>query len=155
MNLLQENVHSCNVYNTEATEEDYLRSRTVGWVLFPPGSKDRAISEITSHFRNPSQQQVTTIQERADFINSLNPQQFIIGQGMNGKYFGAKFKDDLVVFENIEYGNAIYILFDNWEQLSRMSRIDIIQRHQKDFIRLPHRKGWENTLKHNLQRWRS
>lgn len=155
INLLQENVFSCGVFDANATEDDYIRSRTVGWQLFPPGKKDQVVAELKSHFRNVTPEQATKIQARADYIESLHPLQYIVGQGMNSRYFGAKFKDDLVVFENIEYGNAIYILFDNWEQLSKMSRIDIIQRHQKDFIRLVHRKGWEQTLKHNLDRWRS
>lgn len=71
---------------------------------------------------------------------------------MNRRYFGAQFSDNLVVFENIEYGNAIYILFDNWAEISQMSRIDILQRKEKDFIRLPHRKNWERVLKHNLDK---
>lgn len=71
---------------------------------------------------------------------------------MNRRYFGAQFSDNLVVFENIEYGNAIYIPFDNWAEISQMSRIDILQRKEKDFIRLPHRKNWERVLKHNIQK---
>ena len=70
------------------------------------------------------------------------------------RYIGAKFKDNLVVFENIEYGNAIYILFDNWMEISKMSRIEILQRKEKDFIRLPHRKNWEQVLRHNLDKLR-
>ena len=73
---------------------------------------------------------------------------------MNRRYFGAKFKDNLVVFENIEYGNAIYILFDNWMEISKMSRIEILQRKEKDFIRLPNRKNWEQVLRHNLDKLR-
>ena len=44
--------------------------------------------------------------------------------GMNSHYFGAKFGENIVVFENMDYGNAIYILSDNWEEISKMSRID-------------------------------
>lgn len=58
------------------------------------------------------------------------------------------------MFENIEYGNAIYILFDNWMEISKMSRIEILQRKEKDFIRLPHRKNWEQVLRHNLDKLR-
>ena len=69
---------------------------------------------------------------------------------MNSRYFGAKFGDNIVVFENIDYGNALYILFDNWQEISQMSRIDILKRHEKDYFRIIHKNGWFSKLKHYI-----
>ena len=51
---------------------------------------------------------------------------------------------------NLDYGNALYILFDNWQEISQMSRIDILKRHERDFIRIIHKDGWEKALKRKL-----
>ena len=73
---------------------------------------------------------------------------------MNSHYFGAKFGDNIVAFKSIDYGNAIYILFDNWQEISKMSRIDILKRHEHDFVRIIHKKGWEKTLKRQIEELR-
>ena len=152
INLLQENVLSCNVYDAMTTREDYLLTRQVGWEIFPTGSLERIITCTRSHVGELAKAVETKIQHHYEFLASLNPKNFIVGSGLNRRYFGAQFSDNLVVFENIEYGNAIYILFDNWAEISQMSRVDILQRKSKDFIRLLHRKNWERVLKHNIDK---
>ena len=92
------------------------------------------------------------IEDRANFISTLKPIEYFVGTGMNSKYFGAKFADDLVAFENVDYGNAIYILFGNWEELSKKSRTEILQRPDKDFIRIPHTRYWKLNLRSALKR---
>ena len=152
INLLQENTFACNVFDANTTREEFLLTRQVGWEIFPAGSLERIVAQTKSNVGELTQLVETKIRHRYEFLASLNPKNFIVGSGMNRRYFGAQFSDNLVVFENIEYGNAIYILFDNWAEISQMSRIDILQRKEKDFIRLPHRKNWERVLKHNIQK---
>lgn len=154
LNLLQENTFSCNVFDAATTDDVFLQTRSVGWEIFPAGSLDRAIKYVSSQVGDKPDEVQKRIEHRAEFLRSLKPVEYIVGFGMNRRYFGAKFKDNLIVFENVEYGNAIYILFDNWIEISQMSRIDILQRKEKDFIRLPHRKNWERILKHNIDKLR-
>lgn len=53
-------------------------------------------------------------------------------------------EDDLVVFENIEYGNAIYILYDDWDEISKLSRIDLLSgRAGSNFDRIIHSGNWK------------
>ena len=115
---------------------------------------DRTFSIITSRLRNPSPQRQREIQKRASVLSRLHPTEYIVGSGMNSHYFGARFGDNIVAFENIDYGNAIYILFDNWQEISQMSRIDILKRHEHDFVRIIHKKGWEKTLKRQIEELR-
>lgn len=152
INLLQENTFSCDVFDAEATQEEFLRTRQVGWEIFPAGSLERIIAKTRTQVGDLPRNVETKIQHRYEFLLSLNPKNFIVGYGMNRRYFGAQFSENLVVFENIEYGNAIYILFDNWTEISQMSRVEILQRKEKDFVRLPHSKNWERVLKHNIDK---
>lgn len=150
INLLQEQFQDCHVFNALMTDEDIANVSIVGWEIFPAGTLDRTLSVITGRIRarNPLRQR--EIQNRAEALSQLQPSEYIIGSGMNSRYFGAKFGDNIVVFENIDYGNALYILFDNWQEISQMSRIDILKRHEKDFIRIVHKNGWEKVLRHHI-----
>jgi hypothetical protein len=40
-------------------------------------------------------------------------------QGQELRLLSAQFADDLVVFENLRYGNAVYLLYQNWDDVSR------------------------------------
>lgn len=145
INLLQENFGRCDVFDPQATDEEFLQTRFVEWEIFPPGTSD-LVREITVTFRGISTELQRQIQERIDFIDSLKPVQMIVGRGLNNRYFGAKFSDNLVVFENAMYGNAIYVLFENWEYLSKLSRIEILQRPSAEFLRITHGSGWKDQL---------
>lgn len=150
INLLQEQCRDCHVFCANISDEELARTTAVGWEIFPPGTMDRSFSAITSRLRVPTPQRQREIENRANALARLHPTEYIVGSGMNSHYFGAKFGDNIVAFENIDYGNALYILFDNWQEISQMSRIDILKRHERDFIRIVHKKGWEKALKRHI-----
>ena len=150
INLLQEQFRDCHVFAASTTDEDMARITTVGWEIFPPGTLDRTLAVITGKMRTQSPIRQREIQNRAEALSRLHPSEYIVGSGMNSRYFGAKFGESIVVFENVDYGNALYILFDNWQEISQMSRIDILKRHEKDFIRIIHKNGWDKTLLHYI-----
>lgn len=147
VNLLQEQFRDCHVFDAHLSDEELARITTVGWEIFPPGTLNNVIRTVTSRIRNLSDSRKQNIQQRTQALDRLRPSEYIVGQGMNSRYFGAKFGDNIVAFENVEYGNALYILFDNWQEISRMSRIDILKRHERDYIRIIHKEGWEEKLR--------
>lgn len=152
LNLLQENVRDSHVFDANATLDDYLKVTSLGWEIFPKGSLERAVEKVKGQIRTITPEKAKRIEDRAKFISTLKPIEYFVGTGMNSKYFGAKFADDLVAFENVDYGNAIYILFGNWEELSKKSRTEILQRPDKDFIRIPHTRYWKLNLRSELKR---
>lgn len=147
INLLQEQFRDCHVFDAHLSDEELARITTVGWEIFPSGTLNNVIRTVTSRIRNLSDSRKQNIQQRTQALDRLRPSEYIVGQGMNSRYFGAKFGDNIVAFENAEYGNALYILFDNWQEISRMSRIDILKRHERDYIRIIHKEGWEEKLR--------
>ena len=46
----------------------------------------------------------------------------------------------------------MYVLYDDWEQVSRRARIDLIRGTDSKFDRLPHRAGWEEAFEKILRR---
>jgi hypothetical protein len=151
LNLLQENIGSTNVFRSDAQVNDFIQSLQVQWEIFPPGDRDEDIESIIDGVRNMTQQRITQIQERYNFLRDQNPIQIITGSSGMRKYFGAKFSDKLVVFENTSYGNALYILFENWRNLSRLSRTEIQTRPTDQYIRVKHAGDWQDKIRAIIQ----
>lgn len=147
LNLLQENVGASDVYASSATRDDYLKTVYVAWEILPPGERDETIARILSSFKSPSPEVRQRIAERYDLLTKLKPEAFISGTSGFRRYFGAKFSDSLVVFENLDYGNAIYAMFEDWETLSKSSRTELLKGSKAGFERIVHCTGWKGRLK--------
>jgi hypothetical protein len=147
INLLQENTGSINIFKSNTTRDEYLNSITINWEILPPGERDETIDRIISKFRNPNKEVINTIKDRYDFLASFKPT-YIIGTSGFTRYLGAKLRDNFVIFENLEYGNAIYVMFEDWEELSKRTRLDLLKnRNENNFIRVVHIEGWKDRLK--------
>jgi hypothetical protein len=147
LNLLQENLGACGVQPADTSLADYARTLHLAWDILPPGSRDEALQRLFRG-RRPTQQQQDTAASRYDFFESLNPRQIIVGTSGFRRYFGALLEDNLVVFENIQYGNAIYVMYENWQELSQRSRIELLSGRLGDrFDRVTHREGWQAEVR--------
>jgi hypothetical protein len=153
-NLLQANVGSVDVFASTATREDYLRTVYIGWEILPPGTRDETISRIIGTRTGVTAEQRGRIEQRYRVFERLKPQSIIRGTSGFQRYFGAKFADDLVVFENLDYGNALYVMNEDWETLSRMSRLDLLKGDGKGFTRIVHTSGWEAKLERLVEKHR-
>jgi hypothetical protein len=96
--------------------------------------------------RSVTEETRRTLEQRLNVMGRFQPTAFIAGTNGFLRYFGAQFGDNLVAFENLTYGNALYLMYENWEQLSRRSRIDLLKGPRDGFDRIEHRDGWEQRL---------
>ena len=154
INLFQEQFRNCHVIDSSLSDDEIAKITKVGWEIFPPGTLDQIVNKILQRQNYHSEKKEKELQERASVLDSLHPKEYIYGIGMDSNYYGAKYDDNIVVFENLEYGNALYILLDNWKEISKKSRIDILRNHQKDFIRIIHKKGWEKEFYRTIKQLR-
>jgi hypothetical protein len=147
LNLLQENVGFCGVQGSGATVADYLKTLKVSWEVLPPGTRDEALTRLFRG-KSPSPKEKSDVEDRYDFLMNLKPSSLIYGTSGLERYFGGLLREDLVVFENIQYGNAIYIMFDNWKVLSQRTRTELLSgRYGNNFERVKHGPGWKGTVK--------
>lgn len=147
LNLLQENVGACGVQPSGVKLADYLETRSLAWEILPPGTREEVVTRILGG-RTSSPEIHTRLEERYDLLVSLNPVRLIAGTSGFARYFGGQIADDLVVFENVEYGNAAYIMFGSWEVLSQKSRTELLSgRFGSDFERVTHGTGWEDRVR--------
>ncbi len=151
LNILQENTGHVNVYKSEAPIEEYLKTIYLNWEILPPGVRETDIAKIVSKFKITSEEDKNRFIERYDVLSNLKPEAFIAGTSGFRRYFGAKFSDTLVAFENLEYGNAIYVMYEDWETLSQKNRIELLKGDNKGFDRIIHTKGWKTQLEYLIK----
>lgn len=147
LNLLQENIGACGVEPADITLDEYVKSLHVTWEILPPGTREETINRVFKG-KLATAEEKEVAGERYDFFMSLKPKRFVFGSSGFRRYFGALLEEDLVVFENIQYGNAVYILFKNWEELSKRSRLDLLSgKYGTDFERVIHKQGWKKEIR--------
>ena len=151
LNLLQENLGTTGLLHADATGEELIGSLNLSWDIFPPGTVDEVVERMVGRMPTMTKDQQTVMRERVQMFSRLKPRDYIQGQGVLGQYFGARFADDLVVFENLHYGNALYVLYGDWQELSQMSRLDIQRLPDDRYMRFKHTPGWkERFIQHML-----
>ncbi len=151
LNLLQENTGNHGVYASNADLNEYLRSLYVSWEILPPGEIDQNITRILTGIKSNDPKLRQKLTDRFKFLSLMKPRNFVQGTSRFQRYFGAQFADDLVVFENVAYGNAIYIMYQDWEELSKISRVDLLSTASQNFIRIRHTRTWKLKLKRVIQ----
>lgn len=156
LNILQENVGSVDVFPSEATLEEYAATMRVEWELLPVGQlgAPEAVTRLLRGKHPITAEQRAVMENRLALFARLRPTHFIAGTSGFVRYFGAKYADDFVVFENVRYGNALYVMFEGWQALSQKSRIDLLRGDREGFERIEHREGWADRLDAMLQRYR-
>lgn len=155
LNILQENVGYCDIQKVGSDFGDYVKTTHIDWDILPVGSKDDVINRIFSRRKDVPIEQKNVARARYDFFNELAPEKYISGTSGLQRYFGALISNELVVFENLEYGNAIYVMFDSWKELSKKTRIQLLSgRYGDNFRRVLHLPGWENRVKDIIKAYR-
>jgi hypothetical protein len=113
LNLLQENLGAADVFKSSTTLADFAATVQVDWKILPPGSVEDVMAALLQIRASVTAEQRAVMTERVKVLSKLKPEAFIAGTDGFMRYFGAKFGEDFVVFENVRYGNAIYVMYEN------------------------------------------
>lgn len=151
LNLMQEVLGVSDVYKSEVGLDEYIKQEKVNWEIFPNDTVDVIITKLKKNTSSITSKEESEITSRIALFKGLKPECYLSGVGKFSQYFGAKFADDLIVFENFKYGNAIYILYSKWSDLSKLPRREILRMPSTEFDRIPHIKGWEKQLKKKIK----
>jgi hypothetical protein len=151
INLLQENTGVCNLFKSDMTLEEYQKTISVAWEILPVGTRDQVLAKIYKLLKMTKSND-GVIEERYDVLEKLKPINWVAGSSGMQRYFGAVFESNVVVFENVRYGNAIYLMKDKWEELSKKTRGELVRDFEKDIVRIIHRKGWQSNLRLEIKK---
>jgi hypothetical protein len=150
LNLLQENVGACGVLPADASAGELLATLDLGWEFFPPGTAPEIERFFRGGMKKATPEVDAIIKDRAELFCKLNPQRYIRGIGGLSRYVGALFAEDLVVFENVHYGNALWVLYESWAETSKRSRIDLLRLRDTPFDRFVHSDGWQDRFAEHI-----
>lgn len=154
LNLLQENVGAANVFASAATLAEYLQTIRVEWEILPVGTVDQVLASMLQGKRPITAEQRHTMEERLTFLARLQPRNYVAGTSEFLRYFGVQFGDDFVVFENLQYGNAAYVMYEDWQTLSKRSRLDLLKGPRGSFEHVPHTGAWQRRIEELLRNYR-
>lgn len=151
MRLLREAVGTAGIYPADMSDEEFAQIQQVDWELLPAGTGNRVLARLASR-PGVSQERLRVASERLQALDRLGHDDFIVGVGRFSSYFGARFGKRLVALEHLEYGNALYVFEANWENLTKLSRTELIRRRDPQVHRIPHVPGWQSAIRTLLQK---
>jgi hypothetical protein len=121
---------------------------SVTWEFLPDGTADEtrvALVQRLGGTRTP--QEIEIMVDRIERVRSLQPESRLIGSTGLQRYIGYKFGDDFVAFENPRVGNALYLLYGDWESLSQLSRSELLRSRGGEYDRIVHTANWFSKLR--------
>jgi len=115
--------------------------RYLNWKVLPEGK--HPFSALRKEMQGPINRvkngNKSFVLHRLERINGYNPEFTAIGQGGFTGYVIFGFPDkNIYILESILYGNATYVLGEDWEKISKMTKAEILNNklHKERFVHL-------------------
>ena len=125
-----------------------LQVRSVKWNILPPGEFpfDRARIELDSYLKKLPEDERAVATERIRAITRHSPDFVAVGIGGFSDYVVFGFTDrQRYVLESPHTGNATYVFRNDWEQISRYTKREILQGELQE-ERLIHNNRWSRAI---------
>jgi hypothetical protein len=126
--------------------------RRLNWTLLPEGQMpwEQLKEHLEPRIRRAPGGNQPVLRHRLDTINSYGPTLHAVGHAGFSGYVVFGFPDKgLFVLESIYYGNATYVFGERWEDLSRLTKAQILEGGLEE-ARLIHREGWSRAVRRLL-----
>lgn len=119
-----------------------------GWEFLPDGTREEIRVVMERRFGpRTSQDEIDIMIDRLARVQSLRPEERMVGTTGLQRYIGYQFGPDFVAFENPRVGNALYVLRGDWQELSQLSRSQLLASRQGEFDRIIHTANWFDKLR--------
>ncbi len=154
INLFLEIFGECEILQENLEAAIYLPQtlKRLNWRVLPPGQYpwNQVESIVKNMVERAPRGNQKLIADRLHTIHQYKPDFFAVGEaGFNGYFvFGFQTKN-LFVLESIYSDNATYVLAEDWENLSKLTKAEILNQslHEKRFV---HRSGWHACVRQLL-----
>lgn len=144
VNLFLEIFGVCEILDkNKCPEVAIAKLKRVNWQIIPEGEIVwERVNQIAGDIQDPKENVGLLQKYRFKTIIQYKPDLVYYGNGGFHGYLVFVFKKkELVIMENMIYGNATYVFRDNWEELSKLSKAEIIKQNLQE-KRLVHRESW-------------
>lgn len=148
VNLLLEIFNRCEVFTKDLDIINKPSVRRLNWDILPKGKYpwDKLQPKLDEIIKREPKGNHPVINNRFEKIRQYDPEFTAIGRaGFRGYVIFGFPKKELYILESTKYGNATYVLSENWEKLSKLTKAELLQNDlHKD--RIIHRESWENEI---------
>lgn len=148
LNLFLELFGECEVRHADLQAIMPPNIRKVNWALLPPGQYpwSQVRRHVTQILGNKAPRFANPIHHRLEKLASFNPDEVYVGHGGFRSYvayiFNAK---GFAVLESIMLDNATYVFDRNWQQVSQMTKAQILQ-DNLHLDRIIHSANWDDRI---------
>jgi hypothetical protein len=153
INLFLEIFHQCEVFTEQLESLSRVPVRKLNWHILPPGRFpwEKLKKDVQLIIDSASEGNRPVITYRLETVSGYGPNFVAIGRGgfLGYVIFGFPEKN-LYVLESAYTGNATYIFRENWEELSKLTKAQILSESLQE-ARLIHREGWEKQISNFLK----
>ncbi|MCO1339160.1 hypothetical protein BJH93_09690 [Kocuria polaris] len=139
---------SATAYSLDETGIPQVPEQSFSWHFLPDGSVEEMRGALVEKFGGSAPpQEIEIMIDRLEKVQSLAPERRLVGTSGLQRYIGYMFGDDFVAFENPRIGNALYLLYGDWESLSQLSRSQLLSSREGEFDRIIHTARWFERLR--------
>lgn len=149
INICLEHFGECEVRTADLIPVINVPIRRLNWRMLPTGvmtweTLRTHLEPLLAAAKTPGARKL--LAWRIEAINKFEPIEAAVGEGGFGGYLAFMFPaKDLNVLESAYTGNATYIFGENWEELSKMTKAQILAGHLEKH-RLVHDPAWEARI---------
>lgn len=148
INLFLELFEECEILEETESLFDKVKVKKLNWTVLPKGKYpwERLQPYVRMIINTMPKTTQYIVEENIKEISSYKPDFVAIGEGGFNGYLVYGFEDkDFVILESNEIGNATYILDNDWKEISKLTKAQILNnRLQKG--RIIHTKGWKEDI---------
>lgn len=123
-------------------------TRRLNWQLLPPGAMPwaRLEPELKRVIDSQSKGKKPVVTYRFDYINRFRPEFVAVGQGGFSGYVVFGFpRLGFYILECAKYANATYVFEKDWEELSQLTKAEILNNALQSH-RFVHLQGWSEHV---------
>lgn len=153
INMFLEAFGSCEIIDEESTPINTVPIKILQWQILPPGEYpwDIAKEYLPRILSNRAHKSINTIEEHHKVITKHMPDFMAIGQNSFSGYVVYGFKNKgLYIFESSQLDNATYIFNDDWEELSKCTKKELIEGNLFKH-RFLHNATWRKSINSTLK----
>lgn len=148
INLILEIFGECEILQENLLPAFNVPTTKLNWHVLPQGRFpwEQIRNDVDGVINTVNQQKRGIVQRRIQHITSFTPDFAAVGKaGFNGYLVFGFSNKNLFVLESIFTGNATYVLGQNWQQISQLSKGDILDQnlHQQ---RITHSPTWDEQI---------
>lgn len=148
-NLMLELFSQFEIFDSSNGKLLRTKIKKLMWEVLPPGlypwERIEAVIKLSSG--NISESDEARIHERLKFLEKFTPTFIGAGRaGFNGYFIYAYQDKEIYVLESIFLNNATYVFNGNWEELSQLTKNEIIN-SEHHHIRIIHDKNWKKKIR--------